>query len=181
MSPEKPWYISEFATFARRISARQKFRDLAGCKIPEPLTVTDDLNEFLGRLCAEYLHSDNGSRSQIRSLFQDESALWYLHEYIRFLIKSIEASAVENNVDSLLRTGLAAVSMTDLRPDFRDSLYELGYLFRAAQRAGIAHPMSHFRDIAQLSNGLRNPSTEEIIRTFDKSEVCRELRESREC
>ncbi len=165
-------YLSQFNQFAQRIRSRQTFRDLAGFNVPEPLRETSDLNEFLDRLCEDYLQVDTVGRSNIRDLFRDQAALWYLHEYTKFVTERLEKAGTPG----LLMRTLAAVSISDLRPDFRDSLYELGYIYRTALRAGIGDPMPYFRQAADISNTEGNPSAAKIIATFDQSEQRRELK-----
>jgi hypothetical protein len=73
-----------------------------------------------------------------------------------------------------LRHGLAAISIEDVRFDYRDTLTSLARLFGAAEDAGI-DPMPHFRQTADLSStempkGGGKPVAK-MLREFDQYAV----------
>jgi hypothetical protein len=160
-----------YEAFEQKAKARLEFDDLAGFKLRKPLAETGDLDGFLGRLSDHYLKASGGERAGIRERFRDPDAQWYLREYLQRMTPTIEGKFAEIR----LRLTLAAASIADQRPEPRDFLYDLGYIYRAAQRAGITNPMPYFREAGEISSEAGAESTAELMRTFDRTRVCREL------
>lgn len=162
-----------YAKFLSSLKRRLSFEDLAGQRLRRPVELTSDLDAFLNDLCSYYLSASDDSRSQIRSAFDDADAIWYLYEFGKRMTDRLLA----DKKILTLRVALAASSIADQRPDYRDALYRLGYLYKAAQQAGITDPMLHFRAAAQLSNNTGRRSTAWLLATFDQTKVYQEFAE----
>ncbi len=151
----------------RLLSAKQ-----AGEQIGLPFAQTADLDAYLDALCEYFLVATPSERSELIQLFKNADALAFLHDYIPRITVRIKEPESKHR----LLIGLAAVALTDACTDYRDTYYQLGYLFRAAQSAGIHDPMPEFLQVAQMLESHDDRSVGSLMMHLKESAVYRELR-----
>lgn len=147
---------------------------LAGEKIGLPFAKTDDIDAYLDTVCEYFLVTSPSERSELIQLFKNADALAYLHNYIIRTTARIKGPEAKK----YLLNGLVAVRLMDERYDYRDwdTNYQLGYLFRAAQSAGIRDPMPEFLRVAQMLDSHGDRSLCHLMTHFKGSAAYWELR-----
>ncbi len=108
-----------------------------------------DSFRFITELCDTYLaEALPQNRAKTRAWIGCEAlstnAVW------SYALQAIELLPRQAN-ENVLRRGLAAVSIVDLRVDYNAFLGALGRLWIAARKAGL-DPKPHFEAVAKLSN-----------------------------
>jgi len=125
----------------------------------------------LDQLCALYLAADSAQRHELRAFLITTAAigeeLW--QNYPRYAADRLMSSGD----DIWLKRGLAAVSLEDLRIDYRDTLGVLGWLWRAAVVHHHIDPQPYFQLVSELSNPSQvdpgQSSTREFLSRFRDS------------
>lgn len=175
------WSLADYSIFERERQAGtpadeimkmilndRRERVIAG--VPDP---NDELLKLLDHIMDEYLRADETTRGAIRGAFNGKDRVLYsLDNYIARAADKLAAG----DGPHWLHRGLAAASILDGRLDLHDTQVNLGYLYRAAARAGL-DPVPAFREVAALSSNVypgKMGSTREMLETFHKSDYFRE-------
>jgi hypothetical protein len=139
--PHKQVKLAEAIGYAARHYKRPFY------SLDKPDTLAELLSE-LHDLCSIYLQAPARQRSNMReAIGKDKDARRSLACYIAMAIEEFYSTGQP----TWLVRGLVAISIEDLRRDFRDSFGELGLLYQYAVRAGI-DPTPYFRAVGDLSN-----------------------------
>ena len=127
-----------------------------------------ELLRLLDELGKLYLDTDPDQRQRIRDIVADKrEVLSALNSYIWRAIEKFESTGDVQWV----YVGLAAVSIEDLRFDYRDTIVALGELFITAAHAGI-DPLPLIQRVASISSSEKTyagTSTREFLDDFDRS------------
>jgi hypothetical protein len=125
--------------------------------------------EFLDVFCERYLASSDSDRAAMRSKMTASKATlnklsWYMGRCRRELESTADAR--------WLRLALAAASLSDRLPDYRDLYVSLGSLYQASLRVGI-EPGPFFDEAGRLSSAEpddgRGMSTRRFLAEFERS------------
>jgi len=138
-------------------------------------TISDSLQAdvfaTLDQLCTLYLTADSAQRHEVRVFLITTPAickeLW--QKYPRYAADQL----ITSGDDVWLKRGLAAVSLEDLRQDYRDTLGVLAWLWRAAVVHHHIDPLPYFQFVSELSNPIEvypgQHSTREFLLRFRDS------------
>lgn len=152
----------------KQIQTDRRERVISG--VPDPQR---ELVDLLDVIAEEYLRADETMRGAIRGAFNGKDRVLYLLD--NYIARA--ADQISSGGDTKwLQLGLAAASMLDGRLDLHDTQVNLGYLYRAAARAGI-DPLPAFRDVAALSSSAypgKMGSTQAMLATFHESDYFRQ-------
>jgi hypothetical protein len=124
-------------------------------------------------ISGKYLDSTAEQRAEIRKQFGRDT-LFYLYEYA----ERVAAQLRITNDPEFLSLGLAAISIEDLRGDYRDTLVCLGELWLAGETAGL-DPWPYFEAIARGSNTEPRDvfsSTRDLISSFPETAYYKECK-----
>ncbi len=156
---------------ALELKRKLTYACISGFVTRSPISEPQDLDRLVSALCQDYLASDEGTRRTIESACGDSDLIWFLYEFAKRLANTVHAP-----LDlATLERGLTALAITDQRPDYRDFLYALGWLYSAAQREGLQDPMPAFIRIAGFANASGEESTQSLMAGFNKTGVCKEI------
>jgi hypothetical protein len=137
-----PWYQRSATDPFWREAERSRVARIRKVRSPSHEQVFSVLDE----LCDYYLTAKPGERRTIRELF-DHDAVWCLLDY---------AMSTGDHIASCddtrwVQRGLAALSIADNRPDFRDVFVRLGELYIVSARAGI-DPRPFLQEVGCISS-----------------------------
>lgn len=141
--------ISDYSEFRKSIS-----------KTPLAEGQIDEQDEWVLRLAGEYLESTAPQRHEIREMFADEDAQWYL---LLIVDRLCERRWTEDR--DWLGSGLAVLSIQNRRFDPRDFITRAENLYQRAKKEGL-DPSARFREIARISRDEKDyfqQSTAELL------------------
>lgn len=129
---------------------------------------------FITELCDAYLvEALPQNRAKVRAWIGNEAlstnAVW------SYALQAIEMLPSQAN-EVVLRRGLAAISIVDLRVDYNAFVAALGRLWIAARKAGL-DPKPHFDALAKLSNpgmGGGGACVGQLLKDFSASSYFRD-------
>ena len=107
-----------------------------------------EADELLDGLCPAYLAATESQRQASRAAVANKRGV--LSALLRYIGRAAQHLRAAGNREWLLR-GLAAASIDDGRPDWRDLLLALAELYVAAEQTGI-DPQPAFAAVGALSN-----------------------------
>ncbi len=113
--------------------------------------IFSEVDERIQRICKAYLAGSKQQRTLLRAQIQNGMSL--LHYCSRMAIR-----AMRTTDDALLDLAGAALSIEDVRTDWRESISELAILYHVATKIG-ANWKSYVRKLTGLSAPLRPSSS----------------------
>ena len=104
----------------------------------------------LDELCILYLAADAAQRQELREFLITADAI--AEELWQNYPQYASSQLISSGDDIWLKRGLAAISLEDLRIDYRDTLGVLAWLWRAAVVHHHIDPQPYFQFVSELSN-----------------------------
>lgn len=129
------------------------------------------LDKLVTEICEIYLAVSDEEREKLRRLFEDAETIWYLHLYAAHSGKLLARSPDPQ----IYRSALAALSIADQNPDYRDWLYAVGYLVKHARDGGLVDPLNIAKEIGAISSTAGIESTGYLLKNFERTAVHKEL------
>lgn len=164
--PEVTRILSELAPLEERCAVLETRDPIDDDVFAEKKRIREDIRRLLGSLIERYLESDFDLRRQIRDFFHGRGDLC---SFLEGQVSSAARQLRETNDPSVLRKGVAAVSILDTRTDFREVLHPLADLYQAAKEAGLPADQC-FEEVAAMSAAQGNyhglTSMRDFIRSF---------------
>jgi hypothetical protein len=166
--------ITGHQSFMVALRSRLRFKELQGNRGCLPVDYHADLDQYLTQLFQEYIRGTPERRAEIRSLFDDEHAVFYLAQFV-----NNASEAVKLNGETGLRHALVAASIisSHIGAEF---VCLLGTIYRAALGGKISEPMQIYREIARISDEVGPGAAGTRIEAFDRSAIFRQIVEAEE-
>jgi hypothetical protein len=120
------------------------------------------IHEQLAAVCEAYMHFNEKDREEARELVGAYPALlWQLFNHLGW-----ESARVRGKSDQrFLMFGLAAISLVDMRSDYRDLLIALGNVYFQTSEVGAFLSVPLVR-VAEISNSFPRPPNKISMRDF---------------
>lgn len=160
-----------YAKLATEVQTRVPKISTWKVNIEIPNTDKDFLNAIVVQIGQIYLDLPEEERTELRQTFQDSETIWCLYLFAHAISLRLE---ITPNAQ-LYRLALAALSIADQTPDYRDWLYAVGYLVRAARECGLPDYLNTAKEIGAISSREGAESTSALLTNFEKTAVFQEL------